>query len=264
MRNIRLFALIAVVWSVVLITGCASSSSGGQGELTTNSDRTEDQKRARIRLQLGIGYYEQGQMDVALDEVKRSLQADPDFADAYSVRGLIYMNMGETRLAEENFLHALRLEPNNPDFNNNYGWFLCQDGRAKQSIGYFENALKVRSYQSPAKALNNAGVCSLKLKDRAAADRYFTQAFQYDPSNPTTNTNLARAYYDKGDYDRARFYINRVLKSEIMSADVLWLGIKTAHKLGDSLTESSLGTQLRRRHPNAREYAAYQRGAFDE
>ncbi|HEV2608658.1 MAG TPA: type IV pilus biogenesis/stability protein PilW, partial [Noviherbaspirillum sp.] len=54
------------------------------------------------------------------------------------------------------------------------------------------------------------------------------------------------------------------MKADIMTADVLWLAIKTERKLGDRAAETSLATQLRRRHPNSVEYAALQRGAFDE
>lgn len=257
--------LIAALASAALLGGCGTNSGvGGKGDLPTISDQTDSQKRANIRLQLAVGYYEQRQLPVALDEIKQALQANPDFADAYSMRGLIYMDMGETRLAEDNFQQALRLAPNNPDFNNNYGWFLCQNGRERQSISYFEVAFKNRGYQSPAKALNNAGVCTLKIKDRVAAEKYFSQAFQHDPSNPSTNANLAKIYFEQRDFERARFYIGRVIKADVMTADVLWLAIKIEHRLGDRAAESSLSNQLRRRHPDSPEYAAFQRGAFDE
>lgn len=257
--------IIPLIASVILFTACGSNPvAGSQGELPTSSDQTDNQRRARIRLQLAVGYYQQRQLPVALDEIKQALQADPEFAEAYGMRALIYMDMGENRLAEDNFQQALRLAPNSPDVNNNYGWYLCQNGKEKQSIAYFEAALKSHAYQSPAKALNNAGICSLKLKDNAAAERYFTRAFQYDPANPSTNANLAKLHYDRGDYERARFYIGRVIKAEVMTADVLWLAIKIEHKLGDKMAESSLATQLRRRHAGSAEFAAYQRGAFDE
>lgn len=260
--NVLLMAAIVVG---VLVTGCASSPDATMpGEAPASSDQTDGQRRARIRLQLAVGYYEQRQMAVALDEIRQALAADPAFADAYVMRALIYMDMGENKLAEENFVQAIKLSPNTPDFNNNYGWFLCQNGREKESISYFDAALKNRAYQSPAKALNNAGICSMKLKNRAAAERYFSQAFQYDPANPTTNSNLARIYYEQSDYERARFYIGRVMKSDVMTADVLWLAIKVERKLGDRAAESSLATQLRRRHGGSAEFAAYQRGAFDE
>lgn len=266
MTTIRVNALLAAVFaSALLLAGCASGPvATPQGEQPASADQAESRRRAQIRLQLALGYYEQRQMAVALDEIRQALIADPAFAEAYVMRALIYMDMGENKLAEESFLQAIKLSPNSPDFNNNYGWFLCQNGREKESIAYFDAALKNRGYQSPAKALNNAGICSMKLKNRAAAERYFSQAFQYDPGNPTTNSNLARIYHDQGDYERARFYIGRVMKSDVMTAEVLWLAIKIERKLGDRAAETSLATQLRRRHGGSAEFAAYQRGAFDE
>ncbi len=249
------------------LSGCAGNQVGGSGpqaELRTSSDQTEDQKRAQIRMQLALGYYGQRQMEVALDEVKRALSADPSSADAYSLRGLIYMDMGEIRLAEDSLLHALKLAPRNPDLANNYGWFLCQNGRAKESIPYFESALASKTYQSPAKALNNAGVCSLQLKDEAAAKRYFTQAFQYEPGNPTVNANLAKIYYNQHDDGRARSYIKRAIESDQLTADMLWTAIKIERRQGQQSAEASLATQLRRRFPESSEYASYLRGAFNE
>jgi len=259
---------LILILALTALAGCAGSGpvadGNPQAELRTASDQTDDQKRARIRLQLAIDYYGQRQLDTALDEIKKALLADPAFAEAYGVRGLIYMDMGETRLADENLLRALRLQPGNPDFANNYGWFLCRNGREKEAIPYFETALANKAYQSPAKALNNAGVCSLKLKDRAAAEKYFTRAFQYEPGNPSVNANLANIYFLKGNDERARFYIDRATKAEVPTPDILWVGIKIERKLGRRSAEASLVTQLRRRYPESPEYAAYLRGAFDE
>lgn len=251
--------------AALLLAGCAGTGGVSDArELPTSSDQTEVQRRARIRLQLAVGYYQQQQLPVALDELKLALQADPSFAEAYSMRGLVYMDMGEMRLAEDNFQQALRLAPQNPDFNNNYGWLLCQNGRPEQSIPYFEIALKSRSYQSPAKALNNAGVCSLRMKDTVAAERYFNEAFRQEPGNVSTSLNLAKLNYDRRDYEKARFYISRVTRSDALSADALWQAIKIERKLGDRTAELSLVTQLSRRFPDSAEFAAYQRGAFDE
>ncbi|WP_317205767.1 type IV pilus biogenesis/stability protein PilW [Janthinobacterium sp.] len=250
--------------------GCATGGGAGQSgraELATSSDQSTAQKRAAIRMQLAVGYYEQGQFEVALDEIKQALQADPEFADAYGVRALIYMGMGQTALAEDNFLRALKLAPQHPDLSNNYGSFLCQNGRAAQSIAYFETALKNPAYQSPGQAYNNAGSCSLKVKDNAGAERYLLRALQFTPESPATNANLARVYYERRDYARAGLFVSRltkVAKMESLTADVLWLAIKVQHQLGDAGAEASMATQLRRHHSASPEYAAYQRGAFDE
>lgn len=255
------FALAAIL----TLAGCASNQApGSQGELATASDQTEAQRRAQIRLQLAIGYYTQNQLPVALDEIKQALAIDPNLSDAFGMRGLIYMDMGETALAEDNFQRAIKLAPNNPDLANNYGWFLCRNGREKESIAYFEKAINNAAYQSPARALNNAGACSLKLQDMAGAERYLNRAFQFDPANLDTNTNMAKLYYARGDYQRARFYIRRVTKTERFSPNILWTAIRIERKLGDRIAETSLATQLRRRYPNSQEYALYTRGAFDE
>lgn len=266
MKTVRRSAWLGMtLLSAILLAGCAARPSAPPlDERVSSFDKTDSQKRAGIRLQLAVGYYQQGQMNVALDEVKQALQLDPDSADAHSMAALIYMDMGETSRAEENFLRALKLAPNDPDLSNNYGWFLCQNGRAGQSIAYFETALRNKMYQSPAKALNNAGACSQILKDPVAAERYFTEAFRYDPGNLTTNVNLAKINYARGDMERARFYINRVMKADVSTADVLWLALKIEHKRGDRASEASLALQLRRRYPDSIEFAAYQRGAFDE
>jgi type IV pilus assembly protein PilF len=257
--------MLAMSATLAVLAGCASHAPGsGQNGMSASTDQTDSQRRARIRLQLAVGYYQQHQNEIALNEIRRALEADPSLADAYSMRGLIYMNMGENRLAEEDLLKALKLQPNNPDFSNNYGWLLCQTGRERDAIGYFEAAFKNRNYDSPSKALNNAGVCSLKIKDKSAAQRYFLQAFQHDPSSPATSAHLARLYYDQRDYQRAQFYASRAVKSETAGPDVLWLAIRIERKLGNRSAEASLAGQLRRRYPASPEYAAFERGVFDE
>jgi len=264
----RSISLAALALAGVL-AGCAGSGNNpsGKEELKTVSDQTAAQKRADIRMQLAVGYFEQGQLPVALDEIKKAIAADPTYAAAYGMRAVIYMRMGENELANDNFLYALKLEPNNPELNNNYGSYLCQHGRVPESFKHFDAALNNRMYQSPASALNNAGDCALKIKDYGLAEKYLLEALKLTPDVPITNANLARVYYQRRDYPRASFFITRlgkVAKTDSLSADVLWLGIKVQHKMGDQGAEQGWATQLRRHHANSPEYAAYQRGAFDE
>ena len=257
-------ACVVAACLALLLVGCSMTGGSGQEELRTSSDMTDTQNRASIRLQLAAGYYQQKQWEVALDEIKKALAVEPNNADAYIIRAMIYMEMGEMPLAEDNFKRAMGISPNNPDLANNYGWFLCQTGQEAKAIPYFEAAVKTRNYQTPDKALNNAGVCSLKLKDERAAEDYFNRAFRLDPSNPYTNSNLAKLYYIRGDFNRARFYMARVVKGNNLTADMLWSAIKVERKLGDRSAESALAAQLRNKYPTSKEFSAYQRGAFNE
>lgn len=258
-------AMVMALFGALILAGCAGRGAGsGDKELATISDQTNTQKRANIRLQLAISYYEKHQNETALDEIKQAIQIEPNFADAYGVRALIYMDMGETRLADDNFQHALRLSPEDPDLINNYGWFLCQNKRPAESIDYFERALKSRTYQSPAKALNNAGMCSLKLGKTEVAERYFTQAFRFDPTLNSASLNLSKLAYVRKDWERAKFYIDRVIKSDVYDVESVWLAIRIEHHLGERLQEATLGIQLKRRFPGSDELVKYENGAFDE
>lgn len=272
----RLLPRLAVCVLAAALAACAgkptetAASNGLRGsttELKTASDLTLVDKRAGIRLQLAIGYYQEGSYEVALDEIKKALAADPDLSDAFSVRALIYTAMGEMALAEENYQRAMRLAPGNADLSNNYGAFLCQTQRYPQAMAQFEAALKNPMYQSPIKAMANAGGCALKQKRYDVAERFFLDALRIVPDFPTIQAGLARVYFQRRDYARAGFFINRVKeqsKPEAMSAETLWLAIRIERKLGDQDSATTLGTQLRRRHPASPEFAAFQRGAFDE
>ena len=260
---------VAAVASVLVLAGCAGGGMGGNTrELKTSSDQTSQEKRASIRMQLAVGYYQNGKYDIALDEIKQAIAADPELADAYGVRALIYTAMNEIALADENYQRALRIAPRNPDLANNYGSFLCGAGnKPAQAMGYFDTALKNPNYATPVSALVNAGNCSLKTKQYAVAERYLNEALRYDPDLAQTNAGLARAFYERRNYERAGFFINRLTTSsklDSLSAETLWLAIRVARRLGDRTLEASLTGQLQRRFPGTPELAALQRGAFDE
>lgn len=271
MRALRRGLDLAACCVLAMLTACASGLGGSQAHGAAQSQGSADQamlqKRATIRLQLALAYYEQGQFEVAQDELRQALAMTPENADLYGARALVYMGKGEAQLAQQDFQQALMLAPHNAELNNNYGTFLCQNGHVAESLGYFDAALKSTAYASPEKAFNNAGACSLKLKDYAGAEYYLLQALQRTPNFPATNANLALVYYERGNYARAGefiFRLGKITKIESLTAEVLWLAIKVQRKLGDTGMEAAWVTQLRSRHSGSAEYAAYQREAFDE
>lgn len=257
--------VLLMMFCTILLSACSSTkSSNSLDDETVTTENPDLQRRVSIRMQLAVDYFKEGQLKLALEEIRNVIAISPQFANAYSLRALIQMEMSDPQRAEENFLHALKLEPTNSEIRNNYAWFLCQNGREKQALPLYDRILMDRSYPTPLKAMMSAGVCSLRMKDIATAEKYFLMAFQLDPGNPSVNANLAKVYYDKSQFEKARPYIQRVLKEEIFAADVLWIAIKIDHKLGDQASVTGLGTQLRRRHPNSKEFALFQKGAFNE
>lgn len=79
----------------------------------------------------GSLYFRDGNLIIALEEVTLAAAIDPDYAPAFSTRGLILYHVKEYDSAGKDFRRALSLEPRNSDINNNFGWFLCHTGREK-------------------------------------------------------------------------------------------------------------------------------------
>ena len=104
----------------------------------------------------------------------------------------------------------------------------------------------------------------MKQKNDVLAESYFSQAIRFDVNNVAANYNLSLLAYKKHDWERSRFYINRLIKVESYTPDILWMAIKANHQLNDLNTESSLAVQLRRRFPDSEEADLCQRGAFNE
>jgi type IV pilus assembly protein PilF len=220
---------------------------GSQSVIPQSAEESDERRRARIRLELAAGYYQQGNYNVALEELRVALTLDPVYPAAFGILGLIYMDLGDRPKADESFQRALRLAPRDADLNNNYGWYLCQTGRAKESIGFFNLALEDRLYTTPAKPLHNAGICSLKANDLANAEAYFRRAFQVEPANPVTNYQLALLNLNKNQFDQARFYAKRLLDNFDANSQTLYLAVCVETKAGNSSAAASLAQQLRRR-----------------
>lgn len=271
----RLFAAsFAGVAVAFLLSGCvntrttttslADNSSSKGNEIVTESDESSRQRRARLRMELASGYFEQGQTTVALDEIKQALVADSNNADAYNLRGLVYMRLDDAGLAEDSFRRAIAINPRDANARHNYGWLLCQQNRYGDAAAQFNEALAVPSYPDRAKTLMTRGVCELKAGQREQAERSLMQAYEIDAGNPVVGFNLASVLAQREEWSRAQFYIRRVNNSASASAETLWLGIRIERKLNNREATAQLGGQLQRRFPQSREAMAYERGNFND
>jgi type IV pilus assembly protein PilF len=221
------------------------------------------QETARLRTELAFSYFQRGQLSVALDEIRSALAADPNYSSAFNVLGLINMDLGENAKAEEAFRKSLSITPNDSDALNNYGWFLCQTKRERESIDRFMQALKNPLYPTPDKPYLNAGICTQRMGDEAQAEDYYRKAFSLDPLNAGAMMRLGDLYFRRNDLEKARFYVDRINRNFEPSAESLWLALRIERKAGDRTAESSFAAQLRRRYPNSTEFMSLQQGKFE-
>ncbi len=260
--------------ALLAVAGCAGTSGpGGSAALPadqpnaipTASDQSDADRRSRVRLELAGAYFSRGQFDTALDEVKLALVANPNSADAFNLRGLIYGAIGEDGLAEDSFRRALQINPRDGGTLHNMGWFHCQRNRFAEAQAQFAAALALQQYRDPARTWLASGLCHGRNRQWAEAEAALMRAFELDPGNPSTGFTLAEVLYQQHDYERARFYIGRVNDvADTANAQSLWLAARIEHRLGSFKGERQFGNRLRERFPQSAEAMKYDTGRFDD
>jgi type IV pilus assembly protein PilF len=246
--------LFAMALFILALAGCASQPGNDLSD-DGSQQLTRAQSIAKVHTELAAAYYQRHQYAVSLDELATALKYEPDYAPAYNVRGLVHMQLMEDKEAEQDFQHSLSLDPNSSEARNNYGWFLCQRGREKESVQYFLDAVKNPLYQTPERAYLNAGVCSEKAGDLKKAELYLQKALVLMPNMPDALVALAGVDYTKGDYAGAKSYFLRFEQwnNAPLTAANLWLAVRIERKLGDTNAEASYSLQLRKNFPDSRE-----------
>ena len=252
---------------VLLLGGCTAtgfgSGQGAQQAVSAQPAEGEQQQRAKVHTELGSLYLLDGRSAIALEEARIALSADPDYAPAYNLLGLIHMVLDETRLAEDNFEKALRLAPGDPEISNNFGWFLCQTGRERRSIAYLMAAAKNPLYATPTKPYTNAGVCSVRLKDDKAAEEYLLTALRLSATNTQALYWLADIAYRQGRHSEARQWATDIERMMEPTAEVVWLALRIERKLGNREAEARYASQLRRRFPGSPEQRLLTQGQYE-
>lgn len=219
--------------------------------------------RAKSHTDLALAYLEAGNVAVALEEARLALRDDASYGPAYNVIGLAHMYLQEGPLARENFEKALRFAPSDPDINNNFGWFLCQNGEVARAMELFNVAIKNPLYNFPTRPYTNAGLCSMQAGDLASAEVNLLRAINADPTNLQAIFNLALLFYNRGNYFEARKYLSDFHAQRDSVAESLWLAVRIERKLGDKASEAGFAGQLRRRFAGTPEHQLLMQGKYD-
>lgn len=250
--NIKNLALLWV--SVTLsftLAGCSTSK---------NSEQSPD-KIAQVHTELAGSYYGRQQYAVALQELGVALQAEPNYAPGYGVRGLVRMALHEDELAEADFKRSLRLDPKSSESHNNYGWFLCQRGKPKESLAQFAEAVSNPLYATPEVAYANAGMCAIDAGDMQLAEAHLQRALILRPGMPEALFGLSKVAFVQNDFNSAKNYFFRFQQAvNELNAAQLGLAIQIERKVFDRNSEASYTLQLQKRFPDSREAQLLQAG----
>lgn len=246
----RRSALLPLLAAFALLSGCATSS-GTTREQERSNAAGRKASAAEINVSLGQSYMRQGKLEIAKEKLERALQLDPKLPDAHTVIAVLYEQINDTASAARHYQRAAELAPKAGVVNNNYGTFLCKRGDYARADAYYQKALQDPFYDTPAVALANRGACALKWKKPDLAEESFRKALQINPNQPDALLSLAEILYGKGDYFRARAFVQRHDAGGKAGPDALLLAMRIEEGLGDRRAARDYKNRLLQQFPES-------------
>jgi type IV pilus assembly protein PilF len=243
----------------LVLGACASTPHSDSSSPTDSHVASRLQAAAKINLQLGVGYLQQGDLAIAKEKLERARSEDPHNAEIHGAMALLDQRLGKDKDADKEFRTALELDSRDPAMLNNYAVFLCSHQRVDEGVRYFEQAAANPLYRTPWAAYTNAGVCMRAAHRDADAAQRFARALQSNPA-------YAEAVYQASDLDfqhqklaDARFRIDVFMLTNPATPDLLLLAYRIAQSQQDNASQRKYEARLTQEFPNseqARELAA--------
>lgn len=159
-------------------------------------------------------------LDIALKEMRRTIEIYPTYADAFHKIGKIYLVQQQYDSAAFYYKKALSFNPGNSMYLNNYGTVLYNTGHLEEAKKQFELSLQTNPNQPDAYS-NIASVYGTAGQQLAAQNKpeearksfetaivYFKKCIEFDPGNASAFYMMGLTYRNIGDETNAQYYIN--------------------------------------------------------
>lgn len=185
------FTSLMVLWAGLYAAGTVQRNDDWKDEITFfNSTLKYHPKNARLYLNLGNTYYEKGEIEKAIEQYRKSIEMNQNYAVAYGNIGSAYLNKGDRERAEEYLVKAIELRKEYPIAHYNLGIIYLQKGRIREAM----EELEVSTEQLPQfyQAWNMLGRVRLKAGDVVGARNAFERSVAILPGQKEIKDILDR------------------------------------------------------------------------
>ena len=242
--HIKVVYLIA---AVVLLSACV-----------TEGGRVPDNiKASAINVQLGMGYLQQNNLQLASQKLNKALDQDPNSASAHNAYAILQERLLQVDKAEFHYQRATEIDPDNSEAANNYGAFLCRNKREEDSEAYFLKALKNPLYKTPEFAYTNAAICLMRIEQRKKARGYLQKALAVKGNFSTALISLAKLEFDEDNFPNSKLYLDRFHRVAVPTASSLWLAIRAELQMDSQRDVTELSQELKSKFPDSEEYKSW-------
>jgi arylsulfatase A-like enzyme/Flp pilus assembly protein TadD len=161
-----------------------------------------DPEDATAYHELAVTFKELRNYAEALRAEEAAIALQPQRSEFRGVRGMIWVETGQFQKAKEEFLQALKMDPNNAIAWNNLG----NAYRALDELDNAETAYKKAIALSPHYAYPENGLATVLVKrnNQREAIPHFEKAIQLDPKFFEVYLNLGIAFHSLNEQERAK------------------------------------------------------------
>ena len=97
------------------------------------------------RMGLSLGYYEAGDLDESVLQLRNVLQLRPDDPRRLSSRAVVHLRWGNLEYAEQSLEEGLAVDPHHPQGWNNLGIVRQRQGAAAAALACFQRAVAIKA-----------------------------------------------------------------------------------------------------------------------
>jgi len=228
-----------------------------QACVAVDPSKGRNEEASDVNTEMGLGYLQQNNFELASEKLLKALRQNPESVKANYVYAVLQDKLEQKELAEYHYQKATKLDPENSEAANNFGAFLCRNGRQLESEKYFIQALKNPLYKTPEYAYTNAAVCLLQADELQRGKEYLRKAIAAKSDFGPALVSMGDVLYKEGDYTNAKIYLDRYHLVSRASAKSLWLAIRNTLELDDQGDIEELAQRLETDFPDSQEYVEW-------
>lgn len=166
----------------------------------------------------GLEAAQQGEVDKAIDQLKRAVGLYPNFGLALNELGVLYLKKGELDRAEAVFLKVIQISPDAPEASLNYGIVLLQKKKFVEAEAQLRNALKQNAHSFTAHLY--FGISLIYVKNYEEAEKELRRAIELGGLKASqAHYYLGGLYWRTGKYRQAAEELEMFLKLEPKAAN---------------------------------------------
>lgn len=189
---------VFVAMTLILLQGCQN---------TPVNAINDDKRRLAIadaRIDLGIGYLQGQHYSKALQNLQLAHQQAKNYYRVYLSLAQAHSLLQQYSQAENYYLQAIKLAPDNEAVLFHYALHLCYQASYAAALPWYNKAMEKAQQLNRADILYTKALCALYYHSKQQAVKDLTQAIIYQPDHLNSVYKLAQLEFQTHRYQQAK------------------------------------------------------------